>query len=99
NASKKRNQNQNQNQNPPTIAIATTLMTDACIRALIAQGVADALAEQETQRNTNLNVNGSQGSGSGITRPVRPTRECTYKDFLNCQPLNFKGTEGVMGLT
>ncbi|GKG42486.1 hypothetical protein Tco_0476784, partial [Tanacetum coccineum] len=24
--------------------------------------------------------------------------ECTYKDFLNCHPLNFKGTEGVVVL-
>ncbi|GKF14487.1 hypothetical protein Tco_0055949 [Tanacetum coccineum] len=83
----------------PAIATATTLMTDAAIRALIAQGVADTLAKQTIQRNTNLNDDGSQGSGSGITRPVRPTRECTYSDFLKCQPLNFKGTEGVVGLT
>ncbi|GJW40756.1 hypothetical protein Tco_0066601 [Tanacetum coccineum] len=73
----------------------TTLMTDAAIRALIAQGVADALAGRPIQRNTNLNDDGSQGSGSGIIRPVRPTRECTYSDFLKCQPLNFKGIEGV----
>ncbi|GJT26491.1 hypothetical protein Tco_0906766 [Tanacetum coccineum] len=26
-------------------------------------------------------------------------RECTYKDFLNCQPLTFKGTEGVVVLS
>ncbi|GJW85539.1 hypothetical protein Tco_0158684 [Tanacetum coccineum] len=26
-------------------------------------------------------------------------RECTYTDFLKCQPINFKGTEGVVGLT
>ncbi|GJY52008.1 putative reverse transcriptase domain-containing protein, partial [Tanacetum coccineum] len=26
-------------------------------------------------------------------------RECTYQDFLKCQPLNFKGTKGVVGLT
>ncbi|GJU13789.1 putative reverse transcriptase domain-containing protein [Tanacetum coccineum] len=63
------------------------------------QGVADALAEQIIQRNTNLNGDGSQGSGSGITRSVRPTLECTYSDFLKCQPLNFKSTEGVVGLT
>ncbi|GKC25289.1 reverse transcriptase domain-containing protein [Tanacetum coccineum] len=74
-------------------------MTDATIRALIAQGVADALAEQEIQRNTNLNGDGSQGSGSGIMRPVRPTHECTYNDFFKCQPLNLKGTKGVFGLT
>ncbi|GJY67646.1 reverse transcriptase domain-containing protein [Tanacetum coccineum] len=80
-------------------ATSTTPMTDAAIRSLIARGVANALAERTIQRNTNLNGDGSQGSGSGITRHVRPTRECTYSDFLKCQPLNFKGIEGVVGLT
>ncbi|GKC70628.1 putative reverse transcriptase domain-containing protein [Tanacetum coccineum] len=28
-----------------------------------------------------------------------PARECTYQDFLKCQPLNFNGMEGVIGLT
>ncbi|GJT35400.1 hypothetical protein Tco_0925819 [Tanacetum coccineum] len=28
-----------------------------------------------------------------------PARECTYQDFLKCQPFNFNGTEGVVGLT
>ncbi|GKE03063.1 putative reverse transcriptase domain-containing protein [Tanacetum coccineum] len=28
-----------------------------------------------------------------------PARECTYQYFLKCQPLNFNGTEGVIGLT
>ncbi|GKA71094.1 hypothetical protein Tco_0777233 [Tanacetum coccineum] len=64
-----------------------------------AHSVADALAEHEIQRNNNLNGDGSQGSRSGITRPVRPTRECTYTDFLKCQLMNLKGTEGVVGLT
>nr|GEZ00781.1 hypothetical protein [Tanacetum cinerariifolium] len=32
-------------------------------------------------------------------RTVRPTRECTYKDYLNCGPLKFNGTEGIIGLT
>ncbi|GJZ19215.1 putative reverse transcriptase domain-containing protein [Tanacetum coccineum] len=83
----------------PATATATTLMTDAVIKALIARGVAGALAERTIQRNTNLNGDGSQGSGSGITRPVRPTHKCTYSDFLKCQPLNFKGTEGVVSIT
>ncbi|GKC72899.1 hypothetical protein Tco_1118782 [Tanacetum coccineum] len=82
-----------------TTTTTTTPMTDAAIRALIARGVAYALAEQEIQRNINLNSDGSQGSGSGITRPVRPTCECTYSEFLKCQPLNFKGTKRVVGLT
>ncbi|GKA84781.1 reverse transcriptase domain-containing protein, partial [Tanacetum coccineum] len=56
----------------PATATATTLMTDAFIRALISRGVADALAEHEIQRNNNLNSDGSQGSGSGIARPVHP---------------------------
>ncbi|GJX01961.1 hypothetical protein Tco_0185874 [Tanacetum coccineum] len=32
-----------------------------------------------------------------VQKPVSGllTRECTYPDFLKCQPLNFKGTEGV----
>ncbi|GJY33529.1 putative reverse transcriptase domain-containing protein [Tanacetum coccineum] len=38
-------------------------------------------------------------SGTGVRRPVQVARECTYPDFLKCQPLNFKGTEGVVGLT
>ncbi|GKD32630.1 putative reverse transcriptase domain-containing protein, partial [Tanacetum coccineum] len=55
--------------------------------------------EHEIQRNNNLNGDGSQGSRSSIVRPVRPTRECTYTDFLKFQPMSFKGTEGVVGLT
>ncbi|GJU67114.1 reverse transcriptase domain-containing protein [Tanacetum coccineum] len=69
----------------PATATATTLMTDAAIRALIARGVADALAERTIQRNTNLNGDGSQGSGSGITRPVRPTHEMeSVFNISNC---------------
>ncbi|GKA09613.1 putative reverse transcriptase domain-containing protein [Tanacetum coccineum] len=37
----------------------------------------------------------SDENGRG-DRPV--ARECTYQDFMKCQPLNFKGTEGVVGL-
>ncbi|GKB13955.1 hypothetical protein Tco_0847878 [Tanacetum coccineum] len=83
----------------PATATATTPMTDAAIRTLISRGVADALAEHEIQRNNNLNSDGSQGSRSNISRPARPTHECTYTEFLKCQPMNFKGTEGVVGLT
>ncbi|GJZ17815.1 putative reverse transcriptase domain-containing protein [Tanacetum coccineum] len=31
--------------------------------------------------------------------PVQVAVKCTTPDFLKCQPLNFKGTEGVVGLT
>nr|GEX51712.1 hypothetical protein [Tanacetum cinerariifolium] len=82
-----------------TTATVTTPMTDAAIRALIARGVTDALAEKIIQRNINLNGYVSEGSRSGITRPMRHIRECTYSDFLKYQPPNFKGIEGVVGLT
>nr|GFA82152.1 reverse transcriptase domain-containing protein [Tanacetum cinerariifolium]GFA82181.1 reverse transcriptase domain-containing protein [Tanacetum cinerariifolium] len=38
-------------------------------------------------------------SGMGVRRTERVTRECTYQDFMKCQPLHFKGTEGVVELT
>ncbi|GJV42471.1 reverse transcriptase domain-containing protein [Tanacetum coccineum] len=37
--------------------------------------------------------------GGGIRRPVQPARVCSYTDFLKCQPLNFKGTKGVVVLS
>ncbi|GKB27376.1 hypothetical protein Tco_0866777 [Tanacetum coccineum] len=57
--------------------------------------------------NGNDNGNGDcLGGGNGNGNPnvnvggvVPVTRECTYQDFMKCQPLNFKGTEGVIGLT
>ncbi|GJZ03344.1 hypothetical protein Tco_0536619 [Tanacetum coccineum] len=73
-------------------------MTDVAIRGLIAQGVVDALVEQEAHRSTE-NGNGSHNSGNGGRRTKRTTLECTYKDFLNCQPFKFKGTKGVVSLS
>nr|GEV20327.1 hypothetical protein [Tanacetum cinerariifolium] len=50
------------------------------------------------------NRNGENGNG-GNRNPNENNRgsrhvarECTYQDFMKCQPLNFKGTEGVIGL-
>nr|GEV06842.1 hypothetical protein [Tanacetum cinerariifolium] len=85
---------------PPNRKAATTTttpMTDAQIKALIAQGVADALAERNAYRSRN--GDDSHDSRSGERRQMPNTRECTYSEFLKCQPLNFKGTEGVIGLT
>nr|GFD22532.1 hypothetical protein [Tanacetum cinerariifolium] len=38
-------------------------------------------------------------SGTGVRRTERAAHECTYTDFLKCQPLPFKGTEGVTSLS
>nr|GEV30890.1 UBN2 domain-containing protein [Tanacetum cinerariifolium] len=81
----------------PPKKTTTTPMTDAAIKVLIAQGVADALAEYEAHRSSG-NGDDSHDSGSD-RRTERATHECTYSDFLKCQPLNFKGIEGVVGLT
>nr|GEW01727.1 hypothetical protein [Tanacetum cinerariifolium] len=45
------------------------------------------------------NRNGGNGNPNENDRGARPVaRECTYQDFIKCQPLNFKGIEGVARL-
>nr|GEV43541.1 reverse transcriptase domain-containing protein [Tanacetum cinerariifolium] len=61
------------------------------------KGVADALAKIKANR-TNRNGDDSHDSGTGSRRTERAARECTYSDFLKCQPRNVKGTEGELAL-
>ncbi|GKC56304.1 putative reverse transcriptase domain-containing protein [Tanacetum coccineum] len=79
---------------PVTPAPTTTTVTEAQLQALIDQGVAAAMAEAEASRVRN----GYNSNGSG-PRPAQAARECSYSEFLKCKPLDFKGTEGVVGLT
>ncbi|GJQ98402.1 reverse transcriptase domain-containing protein [Tanacetum coccineum] len=79
---------------PPTPNEPTTTVTEAQLQALIDQGVAAAMAEAEASRVRN----GYNSNGSG-PRPAQTARECSYSEFLKCKPLDFKGTEGVVGLT
>nr|GEU82555.1 putative reverse transcriptase domain-containing protein [Tanacetum cinerariifolium] len=45
------------------------------------------------------NKNGGNGNPNENDRGARlVARECTYQDFMKCQPLNFKRMEGVVGL-
>ncbi|GJY66442.1 reverse transcriptase domain-containing protein [Tanacetum coccineum] len=48
-------------------------------------------------RNGGGNGNGNPNRNDRGVMPI--ARECTYHDFVKCQPLNFKGTEGFVGLT
>ncbi|GJZ79298.1 reverse transcriptase domain-containing protein [Tanacetum coccineum] len=80
-------------------------MSITAIERLISQCVADALLHFEANRNSgngngngNDNGNGSHDSGSGDRRTLHTAHGCTYKEFLNCQPLNFKRIEGAVGL-
>ncbi|GKG39203.1 hypothetical protein Tco_0463348, partial [Tanacetum coccineum] len=45
----------------------------------------------------NGNGNGNPNVNNRGVVPV--AQECSYQDFVKCQPLNLKGTEGVVGLT
>ncbi|GKD00858.1 hypothetical protein Tco_1171132, partial [Tanacetum coccineum] len=80
---------------PVTDTHTTTSVTNAQIQAMINEGVTAALAARDATRNGD----DSHTSGTGARRPVQVARECTYPEFLKCQPLNFKGTKGVVGLT
>nr|GEZ16860.1 hypothetical protein [Tanacetum cinerariifolium] len=82
---------------PPVTQAPTatsTTVTKAQLQALIDRRVAATMAEAEASRVRN----GYDSNVSGLRLP-QAVREYTYPDFLKCQPLNFKGTEGVVRLT
>nr|GEX81396.1 putative reverse transcriptase domain-containing protein [Tanacetum cinerariifolium] len=96
--STKANQNHQANPGPTRTTTATEPMTQEAINNLIAPRVTEALAEYKTQRNSVVNGDTSHTTGTGSII-VRPTQKGTYKDYLSCGTLKFKGTEGVIGLT
>nr|GEU95262.1 hypothetical protein [Tanacetum cinerariifolium] len=59
--------------------------------------VVAALPERDADRSRNGDNNND--SGTGGRRQMTTPRECTYTDFLKCQPMSFQGTEGVVSLT
>ncbi|GKF04654.1 reverse transcriptase domain-containing protein, partial [Tanacetum coccineum] len=65
-------------------------MNLAAIRKLVADSVTTALEAQVANMENTDNT----------TRPREApvARQCSYKEFMSCQPINFKGTEGVIGL-
>nr|GEW84804.1 hypothetical protein [Tanacetum cinerariifolium] len=81
-----------------TAVTTTTPVTAAQLKALIARGVDDTLAEIRANK-TSKNGDDNHDSGTGSRRTEQVARECNYNEFLKCQPLNFKGTQGVVGLT
>nr|GFA70152.1 reverse transcriptase domain-containing protein [Tanacetum cinerariifolium] len=68
-------------------------MNQAAIRQLVVDSVATALeaqaANMENADNTNRNPE---------PREAPVARKCSYKEFMRCQPFNFKGSEGAVGL-
>ncbi|GJY22413.1 putative reverse transcriptase domain-containing protein [Tanacetum coccineum] len=94
-APKRRTTRLNPETTPAATAATTTTVTNAQLQAMIDQGVTAVLAACDANTNGVDNHN----SGTGARRNERATRECTYPDFMKCQPLNFKGTKGVVELT
>ncbi|GJR82659.1 putative reverse transcriptase domain-containing protein [Tanacetum coccineum] len=80
---------------PVTDPTTTTSVTSAQLQAMIDEGVTAVLAARATTRNGD----DSHTSGTGARRNERTVRECTYQDFMKCQPLFFRGTEEVVNLT
>nr|GEZ11354.1 reverse transcriptase domain-containing protein [Tanacetum cinerariifolium] len=68
-------------------------MNHAAIRQLVVDSVPTALkakaANMENADNTNKNPE---------PREAHVARKCSYKEFMRCQPFNFKGSEGAVGL-
>ncbi|GJU43909.1 hypothetical protein Tco_1201175 [Tanacetum coccineum] len=65
-------------------------MTQAAIKKLVAESVSAALeAQAANMANTDNNHQ---------TQEAPIERKCSYKEFISCQPINFKGTEGAVGL-
>ncbi|GKD98850.1 putative reverse transcriptase domain-containing protein [Tanacetum coccineum] len=80
----------------PAITTTTTSVTNSQPKALIYQGVADALAARDADRS--MNGDDNHNSVTGVRRQAPPARECTYPNFKKCKHLYFKGNEGVIEL-
>nr|GFA84325.1 hypothetical protein [Tanacetum cinerariifolium] len=57
-----------------------------------------AMIDQTLLQNS-TNGDGSHSSHEDNQRNVQTARPCFYADFMKCQPLNFKGTKGMVHLT
>ncbi|GJV54417.1 reverse transcriptase domain-containing protein [Tanacetum coccineum] len=70
---------------PPTINAS-----QKDVKKLVADSVTAALEAQAA----------NMANTDNTTRPREApvARQCSYKEFMSCQPINFKGTEGAIGL-
>ena len=69
-----------------TTTTPSATMTPAEIQQAITDGINAALAEQA--------IANAQSARNTAPAP----RQCTYKDFMACQPTYFMGTEGITKL-
>ncbi|GJZ54530.1 putative reverse transcriptase domain-containing protein [Tanacetum coccineum] len=76
-----------------TSTFAESAMSQAAIRKLVADSVSAALEAQAATMTNTDNTNRNTGQ-----RETPIARKCSYKEFMSCQPFNFKGMEGAVGL-
>nr|GEU75046.1 hypothetical protein [Tanacetum cinerariifolium] len=82
---------------PVTRQGPSTLPNNTNPKNLIPESV-QAMIDQALLRNS-TNGDGSHSSREDNRRNTQIARLCYYANFMKCQHLNFKGTEGVVGLT
>ncbi|GKA30440.1 putative reverse transcriptase domain-containing protein [Tanacetum coccineum] len=91
---------------PEAIEELVNRRVEEALAAHEATRAANALETENQSQNSSDGDNGNGGNGNGRNenpdengRGDRPVvRECTYQDFMKCQPLNFMGTKRVVGL-
>ncbi|GJU63383.1 reverse transcriptase domain-containing protein [Tanacetum coccineum] len=86
---------------PEVIKELVNRRMEEALAAHEATHAANALEAENQSQNGSDGDNGNRGNGNPNEngRGDRPVaRECTYQDFMKCQPLNFKGTKGVVEL-
>ncbi|GJT51364.1 putative reverse transcriptase domain-containing protein, partial [Tanacetum coccineum] len=82
---------------PTTKRGPNTLVNNTNLNNMTPESI-QAMTDQSLLRNS-TNEDGSHSSHKDNRRNVQNVRPCFYADFMKCQPLNFKGTEGMVGLT
>ncbi|GJX74731.1 reverse transcriptase domain-containing protein [Tanacetum coccineum] len=76
-----------------TSTSAAPPMTQAAIKKLVVDSVGTAL---EAQAATMANTNNTTRNTRQRETPI--AIKCSYKEFMNYHPFNFKGTKGAVGL-
>nr|GEV03578.1 reverse transcriptase domain-containing protein [Tanacetum cinerariifolium] len=76
-----------------TSTSAALAMTQAAIRQLVADNITTALEAQAANMANDDDINRNPKP-----REAPVARKCSYKEFMSCQPFNFKGSEGAVRL-
>ncbi|GJS84280.1 hypothetical protein Tco_0750821 [Tanacetum coccineum] len=70
--------------------------TNICSTSHVSVVADSVVAALEAQAATMANANNTNRNTGSREAPV--AKKCSYKEFMSCQPFNFKGTKGAVGL-